>query len=108
MAKNKMKFKKGDLVLVIAGKDKGKQGHILKAMPSVMKVVVDGVNVINKRIKPSMDNPSSSTMSVEFPIHVSNVSHIDPRTGLRTKVGYKFTEDEGKKLRFSKKTGENI
>ena len=102
-----MKFKKGDLVLVIAGKDKGKQGHILKAMPSVMQIVVDGINVVNKRVKPSMENPTPSSMRIEFPIHVSNVSHIDPRTGLRTKIGYKFT-DEGKKLRISKKTGETI
>ncbi len=107
MAKNKMKFKKGDLVLVIAGQDKGKQGHIVKAMPSTMQIVVDGVNVMSKRVKPSMENPTSSSMKVEFPINVSNVSHIDPRTGLRTKVGYKFI-DEGQKVRFSKKTGETI
>lgn len=102
-----MKFKKGDLVLVIAGKDKGKQGYILKAIPRLMRIVVDGINIKNKRVKPSMENPTSSTMSVEFSIHVSNVSHIDPRTGLRTRIGYKFT-DEGKKLRISKKTGEII
>lgn len=107
MAKNKMKFKKGDLVLVIAGKDKGKQGHIVKAMPSTMQVVVDGINVMSKRVKPTMENPNPSSMKVEFPIDVSNVSHIDPRTGLRTKVGYQFT-DEGKKVRISKKTGETI
>lgn len=102
-----MKFKKGDLVLVIAGKDKGKQGHIVKAMPSTMKIVVDGINVMSKRVKPTMENPNPSSMKVEFPIDVSNVSHIDPRTGLRTKVGYQFT-DEGKKVRISKKTGETI
>lgn len=102
-----MKFKKGDLVLVIAGKDKGKQGHIVKAMPSKMQIVVDGINVMSKRVKPSMENPNSSSMKVEFPINVSNVSHIDPRTGLRTKVGYKIT-DLGQKVRISKKTGETI
>jgi len=106
MAKNKMKFKKGDLVLVIAGKDKGKRGHILKVMPSSMKIVVDGINVMSKRVKPSMENPTPSEMKIEFPIDVSNVSHIDPRTGLRTRIGYKFIE--GQKVRFSKKTGETI
>ncbi len=107
MAKNKMKFKKGDLVLVIAGKDKGKQGHIVKAMPTTMQIIVDGVNIRNKRVKPSMENPSSSVVKVECPIDVSNVSHIDPRTGLRTKIAYKFTDD-GQKVRLSKKTGETI
>jgi large subunit ribosomal protein L24 len=106
MKKNTMKFKKGDLVLVIAGKDKGKRGHILKVMPSSMKIVVDGINVMSKRVKPSMENPNPSVMKIEFPIDVSNVSHMDPRTGLKTRVGYKFID--GKKVRFSKKTGETI
>ncbi len=97
-----MKFKKGDLVLVIAGKDKGKKGHIVKAMPSTMKIVIEGVNVMGKRIK----HPKPSVIQVEHPIHSSNVSHIDPRTGLRTKIGYKF--EDNKKVRFSKRTGENI
>ncbi len=102
-----MKFKKGDLVLIICGKDKGKQGHILKAMPRTMQVVVEGVNFTTKRMRATMDNPAPSTARMEFPIHASNVSHIDPRTGLRTRIGYKFTQ-EGKKVRFSKKTGEII
>ncbi len=106
MTKNKMKFKKGDLVLVIAGKDKGKKGHIVKAMPSTMKIIVEGINVMSKRIKPTMENPKPSVIQVEHPIHSSNVSHIDPRTSLRTKIGYKFEDD--KKVRFSKRTGENI
>ena len=102
-----MKFRKGDLVLVIAGKDKGKKGHVSKAMPKTMQIVVDDVNIMNKRLKPTMDNPKSSVMQVEHPIHSSNVSHIDPRTGLRTKIGYKINTD-GKKVRFSKRTGEHI
>ncbi len=102
-----MKFKKGDLVLVTSGKEKGKTGHIVKAMPSVMQVVIDGINLMNKRVKPTMENPKPSTLKIEQPIHSSNVSHIDPRTGLRTKVGYKFDTD-GTKVRFSKRTGENI
>lgn len=101
-----MKFKKGDLVLVIAGKDKGKRGHIIKAMPATMKILVEGVNVMSKRVRPSADNPTPSTMKIEFPIDVSNVSHIDPRTGLKTRVGYKFID--GQKVRISKKTGEII
>lgn len=104
--KNKMKFKKGDLVVVISGSHKGKQGHIIKAIPSAMKVVVDGVNVMKKRIKPSAENPTGSFVQIEYPIHSSNVSHVDPRTGLRTKVGYRL--DSGEKVRFSKKTGEIV
>ena len=107
MTKNKMKFKKGDLVLVTTGKDKGKQGYIIKAIPSTMRIIVEGVNMISKRLKPTMDNPKPSTLRVEHPIHTSNVSHIDPRTGLHTKVGYKF-DSEGNKIRFSKRTGETV
>lgn len=107
MQRNKMKFKKGDSVVVIAGKDKGKKGHITKALPQTMQVVVDGINVMNKRVKPSAANPVPSMMKIEQPIHVSNVSHIDPRTGLRTRAGYKTTAD-GIKIRVSKKTGETI
>lgn len=107
MQRNKMKFKKGDSVLVIAGKDKGKQGHITKSIPQEMKVVVESVNVRTKRLKPSAANPTPSMVQIEYPIHVSNVSHIDPRTGLRTRVQYKINSD-GKKVRVSKKTGEII
>jgi len=107
MQKNKMKFKKGDLVLVIAGKDKGKKGHIAKAMPKTMQIVVGGINMMNKRVKPTIDSPKSSMMHTEHPIHSSNVSHIDPRTGLRTRIGYKIDTD-GNKVRFSKRTGEHI
>lgn len=102
-----MKFKKGDLVLVIAGKNKGIKGHIMKAMPQTMQVIVDGVNFMNKRVKGSAVNPTSSVMKVEHPIHVSNVSHIDPKTGLTTRVGY-IKNSDGTKIRISKKTGEPI
>lgn len=104
---NKMKFKKGDQVIVIAGKDKGKSGHIIKVKPQTMQVIVEGVNLLNKRFKPTMDNPQHSVVQTEYPIHVSNVSHVDPRTGLRTKIGYKFNAD-GSKVRVSKSTGEQI
>jgi len=107
MQKNKMKFKKGDLVLVTTGKDRGKQGHITKALPKDMKIIVEGINMMGKRIKPTMDNPKSSVLQVEHPIHSSNVSLVDPRTGLPTKVGLKF-DTEGNKVRFSKRTGETV
>ncbi len=102
-----MKFKKGDLVLITTGKDKNKQGYIVKALPKKGRIIVEGINMMGKRIKPTMDNPTSSVLQVEHSIHSSNVSHIDPRTGLRTKVGYKV-DTEGAKVRFSKRTGETV
>lgn len=107
MSKNKMKFKKGDHVRVIAGSDKGKAGLIQKVMPDTRKVVIQGINLQHKRLKPSAENPTASTIKIEKPIHSSNISHIDPRTNLNTRIGYKITAD-GTKLRVSKKTDEQI
>lgn len=102
-----MKFRKGDLVRIITGKDKGKEGFITTALPKEMKVIVQNCNMMGKRSKPTMDNPKPSVLQVEHPIHSSNVSHVDPRAGLPTKVGFKF-DTEGNKVRFSKKTGETV
>jgi large subunit ribosomal protein L24 len=105
--RNKMKFRKGDQVLVISGKDKGKTGLILKVLPTTRQVIVEGINMQNKRLKPSQENPNPGLVSQPGPLHSSKISHLDPRTGLRTKIAYKLA-DSGEKIRISKKTGETI
>ncbi len=101
----KLKIKKGDQVIVITGKDKGKKGNVLKVLPSDAKVVVSGVSMYKKHIKPSMQSPGS-IQSKEAPIHISNIAHYDASQGKAAKVGYK--EHEGKKVRYFKKTNELV
>ena len=83
-----MHVKKGDKVMVISGKDKGKTGVILSAFPKKDRVLVEGVNIVKKHSKPSQMNPQGGIISQEAPIHVSNVMPIDPKTGEPTRVGY--------------------
>ncbi|GAB6932368.1 50S ribosomal protein L24 [Calditerricola satsumensis] len=104
MSQPKLHVKTGDLVMVIAGKDKGKKGRILKAFPKKQRVLVEGVNLVKKHVRPSPDNPQGGIITVEAPIHVSNVMPIDPKTGQPTRVGYKILEN-GKKVRIAKKSG---
>ena len=82
-----MHVKKGDKVMVISGKDKGKTGVILAAYPKKDRVLVEGVNIVKKHSKPSQVNPQGGIISQEAPIHVSNVMPIDPKTGEPTRVG---------------------
>ena len=103
---SKLKIKKGDKVKVITGKSKGKIGDVLKVFPSEKKLIVSGVNFAKKHTKPTQTS-EGGIVQKELPIHVSNVSHIDPKTNEITKVGYKILED-GKKVRFAKKSGEII
>jgi large subunit ribosomal protein L24 len=99
-----MHVKKGDKVQVISGKDKGKQGVVLAAFPKKNRVLVEGVNIVKKHVKPSQANPQGGIISKEAPIHVSNVMPLDPKTGTPTRVGYKIVD--GKKVRYAKKSGE--
>ncbi|MDQ0247639.1 50S ribosomal protein L24 [Priestia abyssalis] len=99
-----MHVKKGDKVMVISGKDKGKQGVILEAFPKKDRVLVEGVNIVKKHSKPSQINPQGGIINKEAPIHVSNVMPLDPKTGEPTRVGYKV--EDGKKVRVAKKSGE--
>jgi large subunit ribosomal protein L24 len=101
-----MNVKKGDKVMVITGKDKGKTGVILVAFPKKDRVLVEGVNIVKKHTKPNQENPQGGIVSQEAAIHVSNVMLIDPKTGEPTRVGYKF--EDGKKVRVAKKSGENL
>jgi len=99
-----MHVKKGDKVMVISGKDKGKTGNILSAFPKQSRVLVEGVNIVKKHAKPSQLNPQGGIINLEAPIHVSNVMPIDPKSGKPTRVGY--TEENGKKVRVAKISGE--
>ncbi len=101
-----MHVKKGDKVVVISGKDKGKQGVILEAYPKKNRVLVEGVNIVKKHSKPSQVNPQGGIISQEAAVHVSNVMPIDPKTGTPTRVGYKTVD--GKKVRVSVKSGESL
>jgi len=102
----KLNIKKGDRVIVITGKNKGQQGEIIKSLPSAGKVIVAGVNVVRRHTKPSQVNPEGGIKTKELPIHASNVMHIDPKSGKPTKIGYRI--ENGRKLRFAKKSGELI
>jgi len=101
-----MNFKTGDKVVVIAGKDKGKEGLIQKILRADNKVVVEGVNMIKKHIKPAGGN-AGSIEEMEAPIHASNVMIIDPKTKKGTRIGH-TVDKNGKKIRISKKSNESL
>ncbi|MBT2601980.1 50S ribosomal protein L24 [Peribacillus frigoritolerans] len=101
-----MHVKKGDKVVVISGKDKGKQGTILSAYPKQNRVIVEGINIVKKHSKPSQLNPQGGIISKEAAIHVSNVMPLDPKSGKPTRVGYKI--ENGKKVRVAKISGESL
>ena len=100
----KMHVKKGDKVKVLSGKDKGKEGEILRAIPSTQRVVVEKVNMITKTMRPNQNNPQGGLTKVEGPIHASNVMLICPSCGKPTRVGH-GKDAEGKKVRICKKCG---
>ena len=101
----KFKVKKGDDVIVITGRDKGKTGKILSVNPTEARVLVQGINVMTKHRKPSAGN-AGGIEQVETPIHISNVSHIDPKSKKPARVGYAMEGD--RKVRKTKKSGEVI
>ena len=102
-----MKVKVGDNVRILAGKDKGKEGRIIKTLKKDNKVVVEGINVIKKHVKPNRMNEVGSIVEVEAPIHASNVMIIDPKTKQRTRIGH-TTDKNNKKIRISKKSNEKL
>jgi large subunit ribosomal protein L24 len=101
-----MKIKKGDRVVVLSGKDKGKHGEVTKSMPKEGKVIVAGVNVAARHRKPSQTNPQGGIERREAPLHASKVALEDPKTGKPTRV--RFEERDGKKVRVAVKSGELI
>ncbi len=104
---NKLHVKKDDTVIVITGKDKGKKGRVIAAFPRENRVLVEGVNLVTKHTRPSQQNPQGGIIKQEAPIHVSNVMHVDPKSGQPTRIGYKILEN-GKKVRIAKKSGAQI
>ena len=104
---SKLHIKKNDTVVVLAGEDKGKTGKVLKVLVEKNRALVEGVNVVSKSTKPSAKNPQGGIVKQEAPIHISNLSLVDPKSGKATRVGIKVTED-GKKVRIAKKSGEEI
>ena len=98
-----MHVKTGDIVKVISGKDKGKEGKILKSFPKKDRVVVEGVNIVKKHQRPTNELPQGGIIEKEAAIHVSNVQVLD-KNGVAGRVGYKFVD--GKKVRYNKKSGE--
>lgn len=102
----KLKVKKGDEVIVITGKYKGKKGKILKVFPEKNKIVISGINLVKKHTKPTQVS-EGGIITKELPVNISNVAHVDPKTGNPTKIAFKFLED-GSKVRIAKKSGEII
>ena len=100
------RIKKGDTVVVLSGKDKGRTGEVTKAMPKDGKVVVAGVNVAVRHRKPSQENPQGGLERSEAPLHISKVALADPKDGKPTRV--RFEERDGKKVRVAVKSGEVI
>ena len=101
----KLHIKKGDTVIVISGEDKGKTGKVLQMLRE--KAIVEGVNIVTKSSKPSAKHPQGGFVKVEAPIHISNLSLIDPKSGKATRIAIQVKED-GKKVRIAKKSGEEI
>ncbi|HEX6441994.1 MAG TPA: 50S ribosomal protein L24 [Stellaceae bacterium] len=102
----KLKVKKGDTVVVISGRDKGKSGEVLRVFPSEGRLIVQGVHIARRHSKARMGDPGG-IVEKELTIHVSNVAHRDPHSGKPTRVGYKVLDD-GSKVRVARRSGEVI
>jgi large subunit ribosomal protein L24 len=101
-----LKIKKGDKVVILSGKDKGKTGEVTRSLPRDSKVVVAGINISTRHRKPTQANPQGGLDRVEAPLHVSKVAIADPKTGQATRV--RFETKDGKKVRVAVKSGETI
>jgi large subunit ribosomal protein L24 len=102
----KMKIKKGDNVVVISGRDKGKSGEVLRVLPTERRLIVQGVHVARRHTKPRMGDPGG-IVDKELTIHASNVAHVDPQSGKPTRIGYRNLDD-GRKVRVARRSGEVI
>ena len=104
---SKLHIKKDDTVIVLTGEDKGKTGKVLKVLVEKQRAIVEGVNIVKKSAKPSAKNPQGGIVEMEAPIHISNLSLIDPKSGKATRIAIRVKED-GSKVRIAKKSGEEI
>ena len=100
------RIRKGDRVVVTTGRDKGKKGEVLRLYPKAARALVSGVNIV-KRHQRQTQRQQAGIVNKESPIHLSNLAHLDPKTGEATRIGFKFLGD-GRKVRFAKKSGEVI
>ena len=100
------KIKKGDRVIVLTGRDKGRQGAVLKVLPKESRVVVEGLNMVHRHTRPTQGDPQGGIKTKEAALHISNVAVVDPKSGSATRVGFRVEGD--KKVRFAKKSGEVI
>ena len=103
----KLHIKKGDMVQVIAGDNKGQQGKVLKVEAEKQRAIVEGVNMVSKHTKPNAKNPQGGIVKKEAPIHISNLQPVDPKSGKATRIGRRVNAD-GKLVRYSKKSGEEL
>ena len=103
----KIHIKKGDTVYVNAGNDRGKTGRVLEIIPAKSRAIVEGVNIITKATKPTAKYPQGGLIKMEAPVHISNLNLIDPKSGKPTRIGTR-RDEKGRKVRFSKRSGEEI
>ncbi len=103
----KIHIKKGDTVMVISGESKGQQGRVLEVVRSKYRALVEGVNMVSKHTKPNAQYPNGGIIKKEAPIHISNLMLVDPTSGNPSRIGRKLN-DNGKLVRYSKKSGEEI
>ena len=106
MSLKKFRIKRGDRVVVISGRDRGRQGEVLRVLRKEDRLIVQGVNMVKRHQRPTAGHPGG-IIDKEAAIHVSNVAHVDPTSSKPTRVGYK-TLDDGRKVRFAKRSGEII
>jgi large subunit ribosomal protein L24 len=102
----KFKIRKGDKVIVRTGKEKGKTGQVLQVLRDDARVLVQGVNMVKRHTRPAPGNPGG-IIEKEAPLHISNVAHVDPKSGKATRVGFKIL-DGGRKVRVARRSGETI
>ena len=103
----KIHIKKDDTVYVNSGDDRGKTGRVLQVFPAKYRAIVEGVNIITKATKPTAKYPQGGLIKMEAPVHISNLNLIDPKSGKPTRIGTR-KNDKGRKVRFSKRSGEEI
>lgn len=104
---SKLHIKKGDIVFVNAGEDKGKSGRVLKVLVDKQRAIVEGINMVSKSTKPNAKNPQGGIVKQEAAIHISNLNVVDPKSGKPTRIGRRLN-DAGKLVRYAKKSGEEI
>ena len=103
---SKSHIRKDDTVYVLAGRDKGKTGKVLKVLVDEDRAIVEGINIVSKHSKPSPKNPQGGIVKQEAGVHISNLQLVDPKTGAPTRIGRKTVD--GRKVRYAKKSGEEI